>query len=81
MRTWSVGMSSLHRDPLPIQIDPHYSPQFFAELWGISASTVGRWFQDVEGVLKLSESSMNGRRTRWKKRSQAESEKREKPSE
>jgi hypothetical protein len=48
----------------PIQIDPHYSPQFYAELWGVSSSTVERWFQDMEGVLKTSKVSKNGRRTR-----------------
>jgi hypothetical protein len=56
--------SVLQREPLPIPIDPHYSPQFLAELWGMSASTVVRWFQDLDGVLKLSQPSKNGRRTR-----------------
>jgi len=51
-------------DPLPIPIDPHFSPPFYAELWGISVSTVVRWFQDLEGVLKLSRPTKNGRRTR-----------------
>ena len=50
--------------PDPITIDPHYSPQFYAELWGISASTVVRWFEDREGVLKLTKPARNGRRTR-----------------
>jgi hypothetical protein len=48
----------------PIPIDPHYSPQFYAELWGMSVSTIVRWFQDVEGVVKLSKPSKNGKRTR-----------------
>ena len=51
-------------EPEPVKIEQHYSPQFFAELWGTSASTVVRWFQDRDGVLKLSEPSKNGRRTR-----------------
>jgi len=38
--------------PEPITIDPHYSPQFYAELWGTSPSTVVRRFQDREGVLR-----------------------------
>jgi hypothetical protein len=50
--------------PEPISIDPHFSPQFYAELWGISASTVIRWFQDLDGVLKLNEPSKNGKRSR-----------------
>jgi len=50
--------------PEPITIDPHYSPQFYAELWGTSRSTVVRWFQDLEGVLKLSQPAWNGKRTR-----------------
>ena len=50
--------------PEPITIDPHYSPQFYAELWGTSPSTVVRWFQDLEGVLKLSKPARNGKRTR-----------------
>jgi hypothetical protein len=51
-------------EPEPVAIDPHYSPQFYAELWGMSASTVVRWFQDTDGVLKLSTPSKNGKRTR-----------------
>ncbi len=50
--------------PEPIVIDPHFSAQFYAELWGISVSTVVRWFQDMDGVLKLSRPSKNGKRTR-----------------
>ena len=48
----------------PIPIDPHFSPQFLAELWGISASTATRWFQDRPGVLKLTKPSRNGGRAR-----------------
>ena len=48
----------------PICIDPHYSPQFYAELWGTSRSTVVRWFEDVPGVLKLSQPGRNGKRAR-----------------
>ena len=50
--------------PEPVTIDPHYSPQFYAELWGMSASTVIRWFQDLEGVLKLGKPARNGKRAR-----------------
>ena len=50
--------------PEPITIDPHYSPQFYAELWGTSSSTVVRWFQDRPGVLRLNRSGRNGKRTR-----------------
>jgi hypothetical protein len=48
----------------PVTIDPHYSPQFYAELWGMSPSTVIRWFQDRVGVLKLSKPARSGKRTR-----------------
>jgi hypothetical protein len=58
-------MSSPHRDPLPIQIDPHFLPQVYAELWGISVSTVTRWFQDLEGVLKIGVPSKNGKRAHY----------------
>jgi hypothetical protein len=51
-------------DPEPVSIDPHYSPQFYAELWGISVSTVIRWFEDMPGVLKLSKPPKNGKRAR-----------------
>lgn len=51
-------------EPQPVAVDPHYSPQFYAELWGMSPSTVVRWFQDMDGVLKLSPPSKNGKRTR-----------------
>ena len=50
--------------PEPITIDPHYSPQFYAELWGMSPSTIVRWFQDRDGVLKLNKPARNGKRTR-----------------
>jgi hypothetical protein len=57
---------SIHkmRPPEPIRIDPHFSPQFYAELWGTSPSTVIRWFEDRVGVLKLSKPARNGKRTR-----------------
>ena len=48
----------------PIKIDQHYSPAFFAELWGVSPDTVVRMFQDIEGVFKLSNPKRNGRRSR-----------------
>ena len=51
-------------EPQPIVVDPHYSPQFYAEWWGMSPSTVVRWFQDTDGVLKLSKPSNNGKRVR-----------------
>ena len=51
-------------EPQPVVVDPHYSPQLYAELRGMSASTVVRWFQDTDGVLKLSTPSNNGKRTR-----------------
>jgi hypothetical protein len=51
-------------DPQPITIDPHFSARFYAELWGMCASTVIRWFQDMPGVLRLSQPSKNGRRAR-----------------
>jgi hypothetical protein len=50
--------------PEPITIDQHFSPQFCAELWGMSASTVVRWFEDRDGVLRLSKPARNGSRTR-----------------
>jgi hypothetical protein len=50
--------------PEPITIDPHYSPQFYAELWGMSPSTAVRWFEDLEGVLKLNRPARNGKRSR-----------------
>jgi hypothetical protein len=48
----------------PITIDPHYSPRFYAELWGASPSTIIRWFEDLPGVLRLSKPAKNGKRTR-----------------
>jgi hypothetical protein len=50
------------QQPEAILVDPHFSPQFYAELWGVSPSTIVRWFQDVPGVLKLGEPSRRGRR-------------------
>jgi hypothetical protein len=57
-------MHKVMSEPQPVVVDPHYSPQFYAELWGISQSTVIRWFQDMEGVLKLAKPSKNNRRRR-----------------
>jgi hypothetical protein len=51
-------------EPEPVSVDPHYSPQFYAELWGTSTSTVVRWFQDKPSVLKLKIPSKNGKRER-----------------
>jgi hypothetical protein len=48
----------------PVTIDPHYTPRFYAELWGISESTVLRSFQDQPGVLKCGVPRRSGRRTR-----------------
>ncbi len=56
--------SSRPAEVQPIPIDPHYSPQFYAELWGVSGSTVTRWFQDLAGVLKVGKPAKRGRRTR-----------------
>lgn len=60
---------SLHRGrgeemeaPAEIRLDQHYSPQFYAELWGVSRDTIVRWFQDRPGVLKLSEAGRRGRK-------------------
>ncbi len=47
--------------PALVNIDQHYSPQFYAELWGVSRDTIVRWFQDLPGVLKLSETGKRGR--------------------
>ena len=50
--------------PEPVRIDPHFSPQFYAELWGVAPSTVVRWFRDEADVLKLTKPSKNGKRCR-----------------
>ena len=54
-------MSRVIEPPQPVVIDQHYSPQFYAELWGMSPATVIRWFQDMDGVLKLSKPQRNGK--------------------
>jgi len=51
-------------DGHPVIIDKHYSPNFYAELWGVSADTVVRWFQDTPGVLKLNTAQARGKRQR-----------------
>lgn len=48
----------------PIQVEQHFSPNWYAESWNISTDTVVRWFQDMPGVLKLSKPSRKGTRTR-----------------
>jgi len=47
-----------------VLLDPHYSPQFYAEWWRLADSTVIRWFQDEPGVLKVGSPPKNGKRTR-----------------
>jgi hypothetical protein len=47
-----------------ITIDQHFSPNFYAELWGVSSDTVVRWFQDRPGVLKLAKAAAKGKRQR-----------------
>lgn len=51
-------------DRLPISSDPYYSPNFYAELFRVSVSTIERKFRDHPKVLKLSEESNNGKRSR-----------------
>jgi len=48
--------------PSLVHLEQHYSPQFYAELWGVSRDTIVRWFQDLPGVLKLSEPGRRGKR-------------------
>jgi hypothetical protein len=59
-----MNPSSVFQLPKPIAIDPHYSSQFYAELFGVSVDTIVRWYQDEPGVLKLSKPARNGARTR-----------------
>lgn len=40
---------------IPVTIDKHFSPNFYAELVGVDVSTIVRWFRDEPGVLKLGE--------------------------
>jgi hypothetical protein len=47
----------------PIPLDKHFSPRFYAELWGVDVSTVVRWFRDHPGVLKVG-NPRGGKRTR-----------------
>jgi hypothetical protein len=35
-----------------VALEPHYSPQQLAVLWGFDASTIRRMFADEPGVLK-----------------------------
>ena len=56
----------MHRivSPEPIVIDPHFTPQFYSELAGVSVTTVIRWFQDRKGVFKVSMPAKNGKPSR-----------------
>lgn len=47
-----------------IEVDPHYSVAFYAELWGYDVSTILRWFQDIDGPLRSSPASKSSRRRR-----------------
>jgi hypothetical protein len=48
----------------PIVFDPHFSPNFYAELWRLSTDTIVRWFQDHPKVLKTQQTTARGRRRR-----------------
>jgi hypothetical protein len=61
VRTAPLGLRIEMHPPELIVLDQHYSPQFYAELWGVSPDTIVRWFQDVHGVLKLSKPGKRGR--------------------
>lgn len=51
----------IRTDPIPL--DKHFSPRFYAELWGVDVSTVLRWFRDIPGVLKVG-NPRGGKRSR-----------------
>jgi len=63
-RIESMPAAPTIQPPEPITIDPHFTPQFYSELWRLSPSTVLRWFQDRPGVLRVNEPSRNGKRPR-----------------
>lgn len=48
----------------PAFTEKHYAPRYWARRWGISDSTVVRWFRDEMGVLRLNSESRNGKRSR-----------------
>lgn len=50
--------------PEQLTLDPHYSAGFYAELWGVSETTVVRWFQDMDGVLWMAKPGRAGKKTR-----------------
>ena len=53
-------MTSVHRNPLPVPIDPHFSPQFYAELWGMASTVIRCVFRTWTG----SSSSARYRKTK-----------------
>jgi len=63
--TWH-GIASLPakaniEDASALRIDPYYSVQFYAELWGLSVTTISRWFREEPGVLKIAEAKRGKR--------------------
>ena len=47
----------------PPATERHYSPNELAELWGVSATTIRRWFDQEPGVIRFgSEGLVNKRR-------------------
>ncbi|MDQ1469358.1 MAG: hypothetical protein QOJ99_838 [Bryobacterales bacterium] len=49
----------------PIPVEKHFSPAFYAELWGVSSETVVRRLQGKPGVLKLRTPSSCGFLPAW----------------
>jgi hypothetical protein len=42
---------------MSLAFEPHYSPQFLAEQWGFSTTTIQRMFENEPGVLRIGEPS------------------------
>lgn len=43
-------------------LEKHYSVKEVAELWGLGENTVRRMFEDIAGVLKISQPSIQARK-------------------
>ncbi len=58
-RTNGMGIDS------PDPLERHFSPEVLAQMWCLDTSTIRRWFQDEEGVLKIGKANRrDGKRER-----------------
>jgi hypothetical protein len=58
MKAWAASSNG---HDAPDMFERHFTVRTLAELWSLSEDTIQRWFEDVQGVMKV---GADGRRKR-----------------